>query len=183
MNGHAIAGGLIAIGAPGVQSRGPDCPYVRGVAYVFAPQRGLWFERQRVESPVPGCEPWFLDFASNVAISRGRLAADIPLVFTLQERQAFIYESTDGIFTPTAVTTTGGMELNGESMQMSASTLVLGWPFARGGYSPGFAEIFELGRRCVTDDKASPEDDAADDQGNAADDEDDAAGDRQSVCH
>jgi hypothetical protein len=157
----AIARGLIAIGAPGAQSHGADCQYVRGVAYVFAPARGLWFEQQKVETPV--CEPWALNFALHIGVSGNRLAAEIPASFTLQPRRAFIYEKSGGIFTPTAITN-GDMEQSGEAMQMSASTLVLGWPFMRGGYSRGFAEIYEVGRRCNTDDTAAAEDEGADDR-------------------
>jgi hypothetical protein len=133
----------IAIGAPGAQSHGPACQYVRGVAYVFEPQRGLWFEQQEVETL--DCEPWALDFASNVAISGGRLAVDIPRLFPNQARLAFIYENRVGTFAPVAVTR-GRLEEGGDAMQLSRSTLVLGWPFQER-YSPGFAEIFELGRR------------------------------------
>lgn len=163
----AIDRRLIAIGAPGAQSHGPDCSYVRGVAYVFAPYRGLWFERQKIE--MPDCEPSALNFGHNVGIGRGKLAVVVPLDFPIQLRRAFIYENLGGTYIPIAVTT-GRLEHNGNAMQMSGSTLVLGWPFARGGYSPGFAETFELGPRCLIDITASP----------AQDDEED---DRERACH
>jgi hypothetical protein len=142
----AIAKGLIAIGAPEAQSHGPDCLYVRGVAYAFAPARGQWFEQQKVETPV--CEPFAFHFAFEIAATRHRIAAEIFASFPDQPRRAFIYENGGGIFTATAVTK-GDLEEAGFAMQMSESTLVLGWPFRRFG-GAGFAEIFELGRRDAT---------------------------------
>jgi hypothetical protein len=142
----AIAQGVIAIGAPTAQSHGPDCLYVRGVAYAFAPAHSRWFEQQKVETP--DCEPdvgLAFNFAFGIAASRDRLAAEIPAHFPDQPRRAFIYEKSGGMFMPIA-TTIGDLEDAGAAMQMSASTLVLGWPFRRV-FGVGFAEIFEFARR------------------------------------
>lgn len=160
----SIDRGLIAIGAPEAQSHGPDCLYVRGVAYVFAPDHGLWFERQKVETP--SCEPFAYRFAFNIALSGGRLAADVPGAFPFNGHYAFIYENRAGTFSPTAVTDgVNDLEQNGPSMQMFGSTLVLGFPFERGGYSPGSASIFDLGRRCMSDDTVPEEDAESSDDG------------------
>jgi hypothetical protein len=63
------------------------------------------------------------------------------------------------MFMPIA-TTIGDLEDAGAAMQMSASTLVLGWPFRRV-FGVGFAEIFEFARRDATD-PATHEDDESD---------------------
>jgi FG-GAP repeat len=138
----SISGGRIVIGAPGARSHagGLECADVQGVAYVFAPGRGLWLEQQKVEAPQCVLT---VQFASEVDISHDRLAIGVPRAFPLHPHQVFLYERRNGGFIPTAFTNKD-LEDGGDAIALYKSTLVVGWPFRRGGYDQGYADIFEL---------------------------------------
>jgi hypothetical protein len=138
----AIADGVIAIGAVFADREPPfDCAFgYSGAVYVFEPQRDVWYEQQKLSGP-PHCAA---DFGAEVGVSRNWLATVTPSSFPLQFGLTFIYRRQGHQFTETAYAF--GEETSYPSLQLSKSTIFVGFPTDRG-FSTGYASIYELGAR------------------------------------
>jgi hypothetical protein len=136
----AIADGVIAIGAVFADREPPfDCAFgYSGAVYVFEPRREVWYEQQKLSGP-PHCAG---DFGAEVGVSRNWLATVTPSSFPLQFGLTFIYRRQGHQFAETAYAF--GEETSYPSLQLSNSTIFVGFPTDRG-FSTGYASIYELG--------------------------------------
>jgi hypothetical protein len=146
-----ISGDTIAVGAPGTVSLRPgeDCYLKVGVVFVFHRFRAGWFEMQRI---VPeqcifndGVEGAY-QFGAEVRLRGSTLATRTEVDYPNVGQTIFVYQQgTSGSFAPAGIFGIG-FEEAGAALALSHSTLVVGVPYARGGYEPGYANIFALPR-------------------------------------